>query len=102
MHKERKMKFTLIQPEVNAVQLTRESVEAHLFDKAPLPEGFTLSGADFHPINRTISRAWFRCLLHQGDYAVCEIGTWRVEFPDGHMECWGNPQLFAQTYKPVE
>ena len=90
--------YTLIRPTVEATQLTRESVEAHLFDNEPLPEGFQLRAADYHPVNRTFTLARFWCMTTDDDHVVCEIGEWRVTFPDGHIECQPSP-YFEKTYK---
>jgi hypothetical protein len=92
---------------VSATQLTREAVEAHLFDKEPLPDGFILSRADYHPVDRKIWSFYARiCKVprnHEAPGTPVGIGDWRLEFADGHIEA-RVPEAFEREYEaaPVE
>lgn len=85
---------------IEAVQFTRQIIEAHLFDGAPLPLGVRLIGADYHPANRTIFRAAFRVPTLEGDMVLTE-GDWIITGIKGERyPC--KPDIFAATYTPNE
>lgn len=85
---------------IEAVQLTREMVEGHLFDGAPLlPSGVSIGSAGFHRVNRTIDfvrpivdTLEGRMLAEIGDYIITGI-------KGEHYAC--KPDIFAATYEAV-
>jgi hypothetical protein len=85
---------------VEAVQLTRAVIEAHLFDKAPLPEGVNLWNASYHAGNRTIGYARFGIKTLEGNMEASE-GDWIIKGVAGEFyPC--KPDIFAATYEPEQ
>lgn len=85
--------------EIEATQFTRQMIEAHLFDKAALPDGVRLLSADYHPGNRTVSRAKFGIKTLEGTMEVSE-DDWIITGVKGERyPC--KPDIFAATYEAV-
>ena len=93
------MKFRKKPVVIDAVQFTREIIEAHLLDDKPLPEGVQLSSASCHPKDRIVYS--YSCYIDtlEGMMKVSE-GDWIIKGVNGEFyPC--KPDIFAATYEPV-
>lgn len=87
---------------ITAVKLTEEMAWAYLLEHAPLPEGFSLAGANYHPGNKTITR--FRVTTKGRTPVGCPcvggIGDWLVTDEQGR--CYtADPETFEADYEPT-
>ena len=82
---------------IEAEQLTKEVIDAHIFDKAQLPFGLC---AIYHPGDYTIS--YFRISWNAGNAGrvVAQEGDWIIKGADGRLTVCA-PEAFAATYEPV-
>ena len=93
---------------VSATQLTREAVEARLFRHEPLPDGFDLASASWHAENRTISYFYGRVHKNPRNFneetisPPVQIGDWRVEFSDGHVEAMTDAEFNSKFESVTE
>lgn len=84
---------------IEAVQITDEMALSCLVDREPGPFGLTFSG-DYHPKNRTVSRAWVSIPTLEGVMRA-SIGDWIIKGVNGELyPC--KPDIFAATYDPAE
>jgi len=84
---------------IEAVQFTQEMLEAHLFDKALLPEGLRITSSTCHPGNRKV---WnFRAGIETLEgFMEASIGDWIITGVKGERyPC--KPDIFAATYEPA-
>jgi hypothetical protein len=94
------MKFRKKPVVIDAIQFRRETIEAHLFDNASLPEGVLLGSASYHRADRTISRYKFYIDTLEGRMEVLE-GDWIIKGVKGEFyPC--KPDIFAATYEAME
>ncbi|UIY58145.1 hypothetical protein [Burkholderia cepacia] len=94
------MKFRKKPVVIEAVQFTREMLEAHLFDGAPLPAGMSVSSYDIHRGDRKIWRAKVGVRTLEG-FMIAEISDWIITGVKGeHYPC--KPDIFEATYEPAE
>lgn len=83
---------------IEAFQLTRELIEAHLFDKQELPFGVRSSSATYHPVWRTITHCSFSIKTLDGRMPA-EPGDWITRNVQGELyPC--KPDAFEATYEP--
>ena len=84
--------------EIEAYQITKEMVEAALFDGKPYPQGLRLSSAGTYPPRKI--NAWFGAVttIH-GQDATVVIGDWIITEPDGEHYYPCKPDIFSQTYE---
>jgi hypothetical protein len=62
------------------------------------PFGLTVSG-DYHPENRTVSRAWINIKTLEGTMRA-DIGDWIIKGVKGELyPC--KPDIFEATYEPA-
>lgn len=87
---------------IEAQQLTREAIEAHLFDGLPLPRGVTLRSADFHSADRIIYRVRLTVTTIHGQQTDIVEGDWVLPESDGEHFYPCKPDIFEATYDPVE
>lgn len=96
------MKYRKKPVEVEAYQITRELLEAILFDGQPYPKGLQVTSASFHKERRQIY-AWFGevTTIHNQKTKVVE-GDWVITEPNGinHYPC--KPDIFEATYESVD
>lgn len=87
--------------EVRAYQFTQAMIEAHLFDKVPLPEGVMLGRSSYHPERREIhsSRFFVRTML--GDSATVVATDWVLPEPVADRFYPVNADVFERTYDPL-
>ena len=93
------MKFRKKPVVIDAVQFTREIIEAHLLDDKSLPEGVQLRSASCHPKDRIVYS--YSCYIDtlEGMMKVSE-GDWIIKGVNGEFyPC--KPDIFAATYEPV-
>ena len=84
---------------IEAVQLTREVIEAHIFDNKPLPDGVIMSRANYNPERRELLSASFTIKTLEGDMKVTE-GDWVITGVKGERyPC--KPDIFEATYELV-
>lgn len=82
---------------IEAFQLTRERIEAELFDKVSLPWGVKCSSASYHPIDRTIRVVRYFIKTLEGSMEAKE-GDWIIRGVAGEIyPC--KPDIFAATYE---
>jgi hypothetical protein len=88
--------------EIEAYQITKEMVEAALFDGKPYPKGLRLSSAGTYPPTRRIN-AWHGIVttIH-GQETHVQIGDWIIAEPDGEHFYPCKSDIFAETYELVE
>lgn len=83
---------------IEAIQFTEDLALRMLVDKEDGPFGLRASG-NYHPGNRTISRAWIGIKTLEGPMRA-EIGDWIIRGVQGELyPC--KPDIFAQTYEAV-
>lgn len=92
------MKFRKKPVLVDAVQLTKEAIDSHVLDKAPLPKGCYLSHASSHAPTRTVYRAVVR--LKNTSLDIVMPGDWIICDADGSYSTV-KPNIFEATYEPV-
>ena len=94
-------KFRKKPVEIEAYQITRELLEAILFDGQPYPKGLQMTSASYNKENRTIS-AWFGevVTIHNQKTKVIE-GDWIITEPNGlnHYPC--KPDIFVNSYDSI-
>ena len=94
-------KFRKKPVEIEAYQITRELLEAILFDGQPYPKGLQMTSASYNKQNKTISD-WFGevITIHNQKAKVIE-GDWIITEPNGlnHYPC--KPHIFNLTYEKV-
>lgn len=94
-------KFRKKPVEIEAYQITRELLEAILFDGKSYPKGLQMTSASYHKERRHIS-AWFGevITIHNQKTKVIE-GDWIITEPNGinHYPC--KPDIFEQSYDKV-
>lgn len=84
---------------IEAFQLTRELIEAHLFDKQELPFGVCSSTASYHSGNRTITHCSFSIETPEGRVRARQ-GDWIIRFGQGELyPC--KPDTFEASYEPA-
>lgn len=82
---------------IDAIQLTQEIVDAHLFDEHELPTGVSLASAEFHRANRTVSR-FMACIETLEGRMLVSVGDWIITGVKGERyPC--KPEIFAMTYE---
>lgn len=94
------MKFVSKPVEIDAYQVTREMLEAYLFDQVPLPIGLVVDRADYHPVNRTISHYTMRVRTIQGDRVSVDVSDWVITEPDGIHFYPCKPDIFETRWSP--
>lgn len=96
------MKYRKKPVEVEAYQITRDLIEGYLFDNIPLPQGLQTTSAVYNKKSRYISD-WFGQVItiHNQKTKVVE-GDWIITEPNGlnHYPC--KPDIFEQTFEPIE
>lgn len=94
-------KFRKKPVEIEAYQITRELLEAILFDGQPYPKGLQMTSASYNKEHRYIS-AWFGevTTIHNQKTKVVE-GDWIITEPNGinHYPC--KLDIFEQTYDRI-
>ena len=83
---------------IEATQLTREIIEASVFDDGPLPDGVIQSACSCHPGRRELFSISLRVVtIHERSTPVVE-GDWIITEPGGkhHYPC--KPDIFDATY----
>lgn len=84
---------------IEATQLTREVVEAFLWDGGALPDGCRLGSASHHPENRRLHKFHATVDTLEGPLRA-EIGDWIIRGVAGEFyPC--KPDIFEATYEPV-
>lgn len=92
-------KFRSKPVEIEAFQLTREFLEAALFDGNTLPNGVRFSGAS-SPTGRTFS-GLVLCTSNHGQVPAA-IDDWIISEPNAPGLCYPcRPDVFALKYEPV-
>lgn len=84
---------------VEAVQMTRDVVAAHVFDGAPLPEGVKMVRADIHRDQRKIYSSKFVIKTLEGDMEVSWDDWVIIGVKGERYPC--KPDIFEATYDPV-
>lgn len=83
---------------IEAIQFTEDQAIRCLIDREPAPFGLSVSG-DFHPADRTVSRAWISIGTLEGTMRA-DIGDWIIKGVQGELyPC--KPDIFAATYEPA-
>ncbi len=95
-------KFRSKPVEIEAWQLTREKIEAHLFgDAGAFPSGLAFRG-QVHPTERRFM-GHFICSSRQGE-VTAEIDDWIIAEPgaEGFLAYPCKPDVFEQKYEPID
>jgi hypothetical protein len=83
---------------IEAVQFTEDMALRMLIDAEPGPFGLQASG-NYHPANRTVSRAWVSIKTLEG-VMKADVGDWIIRGIQGELyPC--KPDIFAATYEQV-
>jgi hypothetical protein len=84
---------------IDAVQLTREVIEAYLWDGGALPDGVRLSHSSHHPGRREVYQFRAHIKTLEGDME-CREGDWIIRGVKGELyPC--KPDIFEATYEAV-
>jgi hypothetical protein len=85
--------------EIEAHQITRKVIEAHILDKHELPFGLSLSGSNWHQDNRQVYSWRLGIETLEGRMAVAE-DDWVIKSVAGELyPC--KPEIFEKTYEAV-
>lgn len=84
---------------VSAVQLTQDTVNAHVLDKTPLPDGCVLTSSDSHPLTRRVDHAIVRLRTEKRERVM--PGDWIMRAEDGTLSVV-KPEAFAEMYEAVD
>ena len=95
-------KFRSRPTEIEAYQLTRQMIEAHLWDEAVLPDGLSLRRAHHNRNRRTITDAVYMVTTIHGQSADVVEGDYVITEPDGvhHYPC--KSDIFEKKYCPID
>lgn len=83
---------------VSAVQLTQQTIDAHVLDRVPLPEGCRLTSSRAHPPTRTVQFAAVRLVTPRLELVM--PGDWIVRSADGVLSVC-RPDAFEAMYEAV-
>jgi hypothetical protein len=85
---------------IDAVQFTREIIEAHVFDNGPLPDGVIAQRLEYHTGDRKLWSHTFIIKTLEGQHVVSE-GDWVITGVKGERyPC--KPDVFAMTYEECD
>lgn len=84
--------------EVEAYQITKEMVEAAMFDGQPYPKGLRLCSAGTYPPARRINGWNGAVTTIHGEEAHVVIGDWIITEPDGEHFYPCKPDIFEAIY----
>lgn len=85
--------------EIEAHQITKELVEAHILDKHEMPFNLHISNCDYHPERRVVYKWRLGIDTLEGRMQVSE-GDWIIKGVAGELyPC--KPDIFEKTYEAV-
>lgn len=94
------MRYRSIPSEIEAYQLTKELLHAHVLDGVLLP-GVEITGATYHQERRTVSKTRQCVTTIQGQRVFVEPGEWIVQEPDGIHYYPIADDVFRLKYEPI-
>jgi hypothetical protein len=94
------MRYRSKPTEIEAYQLTKELITAHVLDKAPLP-GVLVAGYSCHPERREVWSTTQYVTTIQGQRVNVEPGEWIVQEPDGIHYYPIADDVFRRKYEPI-
>jgi hypothetical protein len=95
------MRYRSKPTEIEAYQLTKELIAAHVLDKVPLP-GVRMMGSNRHPERREVWSTRQCVTTIQGQRVYVEPGEWIVREPDCVHYYPIADDVFHRKYEPIE
>jgi hypothetical protein len=94
------MRYRSKPTEIEAYQLTKELIAAHVLDNAPLP-GVSVTASSRHQERREVWNTRQHVTTIQGQHVQVEPGEWIVQEPDGIHYYPIADDVFRRKYEPI-